>query len=71
MSLNYTEIEITMCPSSCDKCTGVYFNTILESKIVCKCSCHDKKNDVADGFREPDSATSSQEPLEFSQDNGK
>ena len=33
--------------------------------VVCECTCHEKKFNVADGFEGPDSAASSQEPLEF------
>jgi len=37
-------------------CTGSWqgFNFVF----YCECECHIKKNDVADGFQRPDSATS-------------
>jgi len=37
--------------------------------VVCECDCH-KKNNAADGFAMPDSATANQYPLEVTKDNG-
>ena len=44
-------------------CSGSWVG--LGFQINCECTCHEKKFNVADGFEGPDSAASSQEPLEF------
>ena len=37
------DIIVSKCPTDCDRCTGIYVNEILNSKIDRKCDCH-KKN---------------------------
>jgi hypothetical protein len=38
------DIVVTICPSDCCNCSGVYVSEFLGSRIICKCTqCHHKK----------------------------
>ncbi len=68
--MNYDNVmEVTKCLSACTLCTGLYTSDVLNAKIICNCDCHEKKHDDAIGFREPDSASSSQYILEIAKAN--
>jgi hypothetical protein len=47
------DILVTCCLSDCNKCTGSYINDIFDSKIVCRCSCHDGKDKALARFPMP------------------
>ena len=53
------DLTVENCPLSCNRiCDQVWINTVLGHKIICNCTCHKIKNNAADGFLEPKSATS-------------
>ena len=64
-SILMPDLTVDRCPATCNQdCERVWINDVIGHRIICACYCHQKKFDVADGFREPDSAASSQFSLE-------
>jgi hypothetical protein len=37
-----TDLEISKCPISCDNCNRIYSNGILQTRIICRCICHEE-----------------------------
>ncbi|PWU79353.1 MAG: hypothetical protein DLM72_17840 [Candidatus Nitrosopolaris wilkensis] len=43
--VSLVDIVVTVCPSHCNNCVGVYINEILGFRIICKCTrCVHKNN---------------------------
>jgi hypothetical protein len=48
------DIVVRKCPTECDKCTAIYINEVLNSKLYCRCNCHKKKAQALEQVVEPD-----------------
>jgi hypothetical protein len=35
----YPDLVIDGCPNGCSNCAGIYINSTIGHKIICKCSC--------------------------------
>jgi hypothetical protein len=41
------DIEVTECLTDCHSCTGLYVSEVLNSRILCRCTCLHKNKKVS------------------------
>lgn len=63
------DLIINICPLGCNrKCVGIWINSIIGHRIICKCPCKHNQAEVASQLVEEPEAKATQEILSSSQE---